>query len=382
MKERYKELDSLRGFAALFVVIGHHLMIFSVYENYHYKENAPFLIFLLKETPARIIFSSGNESVVFFFVLSGFVLYRSIYSSQLSYSVYFLKRFCRIYIPYVVALFAAIVCQFLFSDYGISSLSQWFNKSWTTVSSPNLILQHLLFIGMYNTDAYNNVIWSLVHEMRISIIFPVLLIFFFRNTFRYSVILLFSVNLVSIGCLILFHSTLTITSYTMTLHYSVLFLLGALLAKYKDPLIMYCSKKTAFIKFIIFTIAIILYLYEGIIGEYPLLNNFLFRDYVVSLGACIFIILSMSSSFFSFFLSHKYFIYLGKISYSLYLYHAISLFSFIYIFYGQLSIGIILFISFLFSFIIASLAYVFIEKPITAVGNYIVKGTKQYRDSV
>ncbi|ENQ3080956.1 acyltransferase family protein [Bacillus sp. WLY-B-L8] len=382
MEERYKELDSLRGLAALFVVIGHHFMIFSVYENYHYEENGPFLIFLLKETPARIIFSSGNESVVFFFILSGFVLYKSIYSSQLSYCVYFLKRFCRIYIPYVVALFAAIICQFMFSDYGISSLSQWFNKSWTTVSSPTLILQHLLFIGVYNTDAYNNVIWSLVHEMRISIIFPVLLIFFFRNTFRYSVILLFSVNLVSIGCLILFHSTLTITSYTMTLHYSVLFLLGALLAKYKDQLTMYYSKKSAFIKFILFTIAIILYLYEGIIGEYPLLNNFLFRNYVVSLGACMFIILSMSSSFFSLFLSHKYFNYLGKISYSLYLYHAISLFSFIYIFYGQLPVGVILFISFLFSFIIASLAYVFIEKPITAVGNYITKGTKQYRKSI
>ena len=50
-------------------------------------------------------------------------------------------------------------------------LSEWFNRSWTIESSPSLIAQHILLVGKYNTDAYNGVIWSLVHEMRISIIF-------------------------------------------------------------------------------------------------------------------------------------------------------------------------------------------------------------------
>ena len=76
--ERHEELDSIRGISSLVVMIGHYLMIFSAFQNYSYEDNKPFVVYLLKETPARLIFSSGNESVIIFFVLSGFVLYESI----------------------------------------------------------------------------------------------------------------------------------------------------------------------------------------------------------------------------------------------------------------------------------------------------------------
>ena len=44
----------------------YHLMIFSVFQNYSYEDNKPFVMYLLKETPARLVFSSGNESVIIF----------------------------------------------------------------------------------------------------------------------------------------------------------------------------------------------------------------------------------------------------------------------------------------------------------------------------
>ncbi|MEC2445370.1 acyltransferase, partial [Bacillus cereus] len=333
----------------------------------------PFVVYLLKETPARLIFSSGNESVIIFFVLSGFVLYESIQKNYSSYGSYLLKRICRIYIPYIVAIIIAIVCQITISEYGISYLSEWFNRSWTIKSSSSLIAQHILLVGKYNTDAYNGVIWSLVHEMRISIIFPLILMICLRKTLRCSLLLLFSFSICSVVILFLFRSGLTLTSYALTLHYTVLFLLGALVAKYKNNLIVFYSNCTKNTKIAWFLFAILLFMYEGLIGEIKVLNNFIFRDYVVAISACLFVILSLSISTLSSLLHNKYLLYLGKISYSLYLYHIISLFSLIYMLHEILPLPIILIFSLVFSFILAMLSYVYVEKFAFGVGKYVTK---------
>ncbi|HDR7714718.1 acyltransferase [Bacillus albus] len=370
---RYEELDSIRGISSLVVMIGHHLMIFSVFQNYSYEDNKPFVMYLLKETPARLIFSSGNESVIIFFVLSGFVLYRSIQNNYDSYGSFLLKRICRIYIPYIVAILIAILCQTTMSEYGISHLSEWFNRSWTIESSLSLIVQHILLVGKYNTDAYNGVIWSLVHEMRISMIFPLVLMVCLRKTLRGSLLSLFSFSICSVLILLLFHSSLTLTSYALTLHYTVLFLLGALVAKYKENVIVFYSNRTKNEKIAWFLFAILLYMYEGLIGEIKLLNNFIFRDYVIAISACLFVILSLSVSTLSSLLRNKYLLYLGKISYSLYLYHIISLFSLIYMLHEILPLPIILIFSLVFSFILAMLSYIFVEKFAFRVGKYVTK---------
>ncbi|MED1209368.1 acyltransferase [Bacillus paranthracis] len=354
-------------------MIGHHLMIFSVFQNYSYEDNKPFVMYLLKETPARLIFSSGNESVIIFFVLSGFVLYRSIQNNYDSYRSFLLKRICRIYIPYIVAILIAILCQTTMSKYGISDLSEWFNRSWTLESSLSLIVQHILLVGKYNTDAYNGVIWSLVHEMRISIIFPLVLMVCLRKTLRDSLLTLFSFSICSVVILLLFHSSLTLTSYALTLHYTVLFLLGALVAKYKNNVIVFYSNRTKNEKIAWFLLAILLYMYEGLIGEIKVLNNFILRDYVVAISACLFVILSLAVSTLSSLLRNKYLLYLGKISYSLYLYHIISLFSLIYMLHEILPLPIILIFSLVFSFILAMLSYIFVEKFAFRVGKYVTK---------
>ncbi|MCQ6526669.1 acyltransferase family protein [Bacillus mycoides] len=371
--ERHEELDSIRGISSLVVMIGHYLMIFSAFQNYSYEDNKPFVVYLLKETPARLIFSSGNESVIIFFVLSGFVLYESIQKTNSSYGSYLLKRICRIYIPYIVAIVIAIICQTTISKYGISYLSEWFNRSWTIESSLSLIAQHVLLVGKYNTDTYNSVIWSLVHEMRISIIFPLVLMVCLRKTVRGSLLSLLSFSICSVVILFLFRSSLTLTSYVLTLHYTVLFLLGALVAKYKNNLIAFYSNCTKNTKIIWFLFAILLYMYEGLIGEIKVLNNFIFRDYVVAISACLFVILSLSVSTFSTLLRNKYLLYLGKISYSLYLYHLISLFSLIYMLNEILPLTIILIMSLILSFILATISYLFVEKFSFRLGKYITK---------
>lgn len=370
---RYEELDSLRGLAALIVLMGHYLMVYPAYANYQYDSNSSYMIYLFKETPLRLFFSSGNECVTLFFVLSGFVLYLSVNSANFHYSTYLIKRLFRIYMPYLVAISVAILAKLLLSHIDLPFITNWFSKSWTSLDTPSLLMEHLLFIGQYNTDAYNNVIWSLVHEMRISIIFPVLIFLFVRKKLIYSLFWLFVLIFSSTLCLYLFGSSVEITGILLSFHYSTLFLMGAILAKYRYELFAYTLKMKKPVKIVLLLGAIICFMYEGIIGEVELLNNYIFRDYVVSCGVCMFIIMSVSSKRISTALRSRLLTLLGKISYSLYLYHLISLFSLMYLFYNKLPTGLILIFSFFLSFLLSSVSYLLVEKPCMRLGSYFTR---------
>lgn len=370
---RYEELDSLRGLAALIVLMGHYLMVYPAYANYQYDSNSSYMIYLFKETPLRLFFSSGNECVTLFFVLSGFVLYLSVNSANFHYSTYLIKRLFRIYMPYLVAISMAILAKLLLSHIDLPFITNWFGKSWTSLDTPSLLMEHLLFIGQYNTDAYNNVIWSLVHEMRISIIFPVLIFLFVRKKLIYSLFWLFVLIFSSTLCLYLFGSSVEITDILLSFHYSTLFLMGAILAKYRYELFAYTLKMKKPVKIVLLLGAIICFMYEGIIGEVELLNNYIFRDYVVSCGVCMFIIMSVSSKRISTALRSRLLTLLGKISYSLYLYHLISLYSLMYLFYNKLPTGLILIFSFFLSFLLSSVSYLLVEKPCMRLGSYFTR---------
>ncbi|MED3985234.1 acyltransferase [Peribacillus simplex] len=374
---RYEEFDSLRGLAALIVLIGHYLMVYPSYANYQYDSNSSHLIYLFKETPLRLFFSSGNESVILFFVLSGFVLYLSVNSAKFHYSTYLIKRVFRIYIPYLVAISVAILSKMLLSHIDLPYITNWFSKSWTSQDTPSLLIEHLLFIGQYNTDAYNNVIWSLVHEMRISIVFPLLIFLFVRKKLKYSLLWLFVLIFSSTFCLYLVGSSVDITSILLSFHYSTLFLMGAILAKYRHELFAYTLKMKKTVKIVLLLGAIICFMYEGIIGEVDFLNNYIFRDYVVSCGVCMFIIMSVCSQKVSTILRSRMLTLLGNISYSLYLYHLISLFSLMYLFYNKLPTGLILIFSFFLSFLLSSVSYLFVEKPCMKLGSYLTRNKQK-----
>lgn len=377
MTSRYEEFDSLRGLAALIVLIGHYLMVYPSYANYQYDSTIPNMIYLFKETPLRLFFSSGNESVILFFVLSGFVLYLSVNSAKFHYSTYLIKRVFRIYIPYLVAISVAILAKVLLSQIDLPFITNWFSKSWTGPDTPTLLIGHLLFIGQYNTDAYNNVIWSLVHEMRISIIFPVLIFLFVRKRLKNSLLWLFVLIFSSTLFLYLIGSSVDITSILLSFHYSTLFLMGAIIAKYRHELFSYTLKMKKPVKIALLLGAIICFMYEGIVGEVDFLNNYIFRNYVVSFGVCIFIIISVSSQKISTVLRSRLLTLLGKISYSLYLYHLISLFSLMYLFYNKLPTGLILIFSFFLSFLLSSVSYLLVEKPCMRLGLYFTRNKQE-----
>lgn len=98
-KKRLEKLEAIRGFAAIYVVFYHlfasGIVIFGV--------NLSFL------------FRFGQEAVILFFLLSGFVIYHSFIKSKdhSNFKVFFWKRFLRIYIPLIIVFFSKLSSHLL-----------------------------------------------------------------------------------------------------------------------------------------------------------------------------------------------------------------------------------------------------------------------------
>ncbi|EAZ88671.1 acyltransferase family protein [Crocosphaera chwakensis] len=97
-KKYIKKLDYIRGFAAFYVLIYH---IFALTD-------------FMPEIVENLFFSFGQEAVILFFLLSGFVIYLSVYpKTDLTFHYYFIRRFRRIYFPLIVALFLSVFLAIL-----------------------------------------------------------------------------------------------------------------------------------------------------------------------------------------------------------------------------------------------------------------------------
>lgn len=380
MNKRYLELDSLRGLAALFVLFYHCLRIFPTFDTPDFSTDSSngFIIALLN-TPLRL-FWAGHESVILFFILSGFVLSLPYYRKKtIDYKTYIIKRSFRIYIPYFVATTIAVITYSLISPNGISVYSDWFNRIWTSNDSFLDILNHILFLGYYNANQYNTVIWSLVHEMRISIIFPLIMWLVLKYDWKKNIVIGMILSVISFVILKTVVPKYN-TDFAITLHYISMFMFGAILAKNIDVIVDYYKGLTKFKKMILFAIAILSYTYQGLLPELKFIHKFLINEYAIVTGSLLFIIIALSSGTFSKFLNLRPILFLGKISYSLYLYHAIILFSLIYIFNESIPITAILILTIISSIIISSISYYLVEEPSIKLGKKIL--TKNPKDTL
>lgn len=377
MNKRLLELDSLRGLAALSVVFSHFINVFPQILDTTYNQNST-LIKLLKYTPLHI-FWTGHESVVFFFILSGFVLFLPFLKKDegIFYPAYLVKRVCRIYIPYIIALIFALSMNYLYYRGGISELSSWFNLVGQSPANPMLIIQHFFLIGSFNNNVYNPVLWSLVYEMRISIVFPI--VAFLVIKYNWKINLMISIILSACGLFgndIINKLTNSTTDYLLTLHYVSMFIIGALLAKNRDEFVKKFSANSRCAKILLLLVAILAYtnywwtfLIKPFSGR--VFHIVVGNDWVTALGVIIFIIIGFSSMKVSNFLNKKPIVLLGKISYSLYLYHAICLVTMINVLYDITPFWAILVLALISSVVIASLSYFLIEVNSIRLGRYL-----------
>jgi peptidoglycan/LPS O-acetylase OafA/YrhL len=144
-QNRLERLESLRGFAALYVVFFHVL---------------PQKIYLLGINVGTL-FRFGPEAVIVFFVLSGFVI-RFTYekSKDKSFRYYFIRRFIRLYIP----LLFIFLLGYLLKCWHEGTLS---SPEWPSLFGNLFMLQDVISQKPnVISPAYlgNGVLWSLSYE--------------------------------------------------------------------------------------------------------------------------------------------------------------------------------------------------------------------------
>lgn len=154
-KPRLERLEAIRGFAALYVVFFHAL---------------PQKIYLFGIN-IGMLFRFGPESVIVFFVLSGFVIkYTYEKSKDKSFRFYFIRRFIRLYIP----LFFIYLLGYLIKCYDEGKLA---DPQWLTLLGNLFMLQDVItqkpnvVSGSYMG---NGVLWSLSYEWWFYMLFFVL----------------------------------------------------------------------------------------------------------------------------------------------------------------------------------------------------------------
>jgi peptidoglycan/LPS O-acetylase OafA/YrhL len=106
----FQIINQIRGFFCIYIIF--HNLVINLYQVG------------VVSLPLKIIASLGQEVVIGFFLISGFLMFYSLNHKYFSFQVFLLKRFERIYIPFIVSLLVSIVVA-----YATGNLSKNFNGS-------------------------------------------------------------------------------------------------------------------------------------------------------------------------------------------------------------------------------------------------------------
>lgn len=390
---RIESLDSLRGLASLAVVIHHTLLVLPLFflANDHNKIDN-ILVNVLSNTPLHMIWG-GHEAVMLFFILSGFVLALPFLGNRSSpYPQYVIKRICRIYIPYIVSMGISILLFTMINTSDINNLSDFFEYQWNHPVSFLSIISYLFMLD-YDNFNINGVTWSLIHEMRISLIFPFIMILIIRFNWKRSLVLGISLSLILWTIFLSLAKFINIDSFGFllksiaeTCYYTAFFIIGAVFAKYRLIIINKVKSYAITSKILFFISFILLYNFEWIsfgFGSFKVSENLivssiaqLIIDYFIVVSVLLLFALVLSSSRLQFLLSKKPLIFLGRVSYSLYLVHSIVILTMIHLLHQLLPISLILMLIPVVSLLAAVPYYYYVEKPSMKLGKYLVTSLK------
>lgn len=352
-------LDSLRGLAALTVVFHHNLLAMPVAASAAIRS-------YLATSPFSVVVE-GRPAVLLFFMLSGFVLTLSMAGPALpvtpaTYPRYVVKRLCRIYIPFAILgiLFAALLYLALSPLPPMPDMGGWFHASWTTLT-PATYLGHLLMLGREQDGTLNNVVWSLWYELRISLIFPFLLLAMRRLHLLASLAAMVLLTLAAdylladSGLPSFYYDGHTILqSFGITLHFIPFFMAGILLALHHQAIGAWFKRRNRW--------------EVGFLWLITLLNLSQISDSRLAPAIALLLALSLHTPSVNGFLSLRPLQWLGRVSYSLYLVHLPVILAGYYLLYGLVPLPLLVALTFPVSFLLAHLGHSLIERPAIALG--------------
>lgn len=276
-KERLYELDALRGLAVIGVMLSHYT---TRYEN----------LFGHVKNPYLLDFPYGGLGVPLFFIISGFVIYMTILNSQ-TIKDFAIKRITRLYPAYIVAVILTFTLVTLYQLQG------------REVSLKHALINLTMFqgflVGVPNVDgAY----WSLTVEISFYMLIGFIVFLGFHRKIEYiSIAWLLAAALFKIIVINFDNVYLHAIESQSINNYCHLFIAG----------IMFYHLRNAN-----------RYIYHIIISL-CLIYQFVFNDFVTSLFVSLFFVLFYALVFKKFLkiFNIKPLIFLGTISYSLYLIH-------------------------------------------------------------
>ncbi|WP_051147282.1 acyltransferase family protein [Glaciibacter superstes] len=174
---RLVALDALRGLAAAVVLVHHIAMTVPAIANaYESSDDVAFgsAVWWATLSPLKLLLA-GPEFVLVFFVLSGFVLVRSPLAARgYDWIAYYPRRVIRLGVPVAASIGLAAAWIVLIPNYGGDSGSAWLARQG---DRPDLSLGNLLaeasIIGDHTRPDVNPPLWSLTWEMWFSLLLPV-----------------------------------------------------------------------------------------------------------------------------------------------------------------------------------------------------------------
>jgi peptidoglycan/LPS O-acetylase OafA/YrhL len=304
---------------------------------------------------------AGHEAVLLFFVLSGFVLGLSAFRRATPYPQFMLRRLARLYIPYVVVLLIAAALLTVAAGPGDGSLSEWFNGQWRHPVAPQEVPSLLFMLGGDAAVNVDGVTWSLVHEIRFSLAFPLLMIVVRRTSWRLCAI---AAIWVYFGAR-LFVPPLPL-SLDESLQYLPLFFVGVLLARHQASVSDFVSGSPATVKLGIICLAVLAYLCRWL---WPV-PSFM-QDLMSGAGAVVLVVCVLEISVCARAASIPVAQWLGDISYSLYLIHCPILFTLVYLLRGWVPVYVPLALTPVVSLAIAHVLCRYVEQPAIAVSRLL-----------
>jgi peptidoglycan/LPS O-acetylase OafA/YrhL len=162
---RRRALDGLRGVAALVVVVHHTLMVSPTLMAAYAGAPTGAVPRLLVDTPLRVLWA-GDAAVAVFFVLSGYVL--AVSAARASWLSYYPRRLVRLYLPVWGATVLALVALAAFPRSAHSGRSIWVDGQSVPVTTGSM----LRTLSLWAPDNLVAPLWSLRWEVLFSLLLP------------------------------------------------------------------------------------------------------------------------------------------------------------------------------------------------------------------
>ncbi len=352
-----KPLTSLRFFFA-FIIFTHHLTFLS-------KSKAAYLRWI-----HEYILKEGFIGVSFFFILSGFILaynYRdSFLDKSISKTDFYIARIARIYPVHLLCLLIAVPITLKDVSFNLSTwLTQLFFNA--TLTQSFIPIKYIYF-------SFNSPSWSISNELFFYLLFPFLIIIGSKvkdNRYKKG-LLTMSILLIPFLMLIIPAEYYKHFFYVNPFFRVFDFIIGLILFE----IYLNIKNKQRTINYDVLEVTSILLLLLFFIFHtwVPLVMRYSIYYWIPM--SLIILVFSFQSGLISKFLSNKTLMYLGEISFGLYMFHQLVLKYFIDLNKSYFHIAneyYIILIIFTVSLIVSFISFIWFEKPLNKYLKTILK---------